>query len=341
MHPIKAFFKRKFGEPDVYARIAELLQTNHMVKVRYRNRTMIRYYTGSGNVCCSKLGLRRRWNVHVERYNRDEPNREYHILPAQYVWNDPDELKLVQAYGWDNVIEMTAIPYHEHSADDIVKFLHSTAGKLKPGQGYKFGNYYITKDLYGDDGYKFMNNDLTWHVPTHMVGNYDYLQGHALNVFDNERVFVANDNLIKRQHRKHTDIKRWYECKQVPSSQDKHVLTFTPRTTGQTPVFYYNLTLTIDDKTKAGHPFYVTAILHDAISTLKAKHSCHQLVIDQSAIQIEWDRETYNLVPYVLDMERFPTRVDTHPIVIHDDDLVTEYCLNDSCYFKLVTEEKA
>ncbi len=314
---IKSYFRQRFNNPVVYAKVAELLREGHpIVKVRYRN-AQPRYYMGTGQSYNNKTGHKARWMMTVCHFERGDDG-VHRLTPQIHPWLDNVELELLQKMSFDRVFGIDLVSVSNVNTFDQVHFLKDILRRLKPGQGYNYSGAEIKTDLIQPDGYLIHLGSLKYILPERFINT---CMVFPLNEFNNDfkvkNLYVADEKKIKRQHRLSTDLKRWTVITPLVSTDDPWVVKYTHSKTAAAPVFYYGLTLDIDSKLMKGHPFYITELINSALKEIVPKHDEGHYEINAQSIIIKWEDKELTLPQWLDNVSRFPTNVDVAPVMIY------------------------
>lgn len=319
MSAIKNFLNRNFREPVVYARIAEMLRDGaQMVRVKYRNRIEARYYTGTGNPYNNCLGKRKRWTMHVQRFEIDQESKVSKLINLGLPWMDGPELDLLLDWDWGNVSDISIVKQYETEYKQIDNEIINVVRRLKPGQAYDMFGTGIHQDTLQPEGFLLNIGINRVLVPDNLVATELAFNNYTVDKpFDPKKVYVGDEKLIKRQHRPSHDLARWLEIKQVPSVEDDWVLCFTHSETAGAPVFYYSLEIIIDNKSMKAHPFYVTDLVNFALRKIRKVHNNGYYTLDVVNIKVTWNGETKPLLGWLDNVRRYPALLDEQPNLVY------------------------
>lgn len=319
MNFFKKLHQKLFPRQPVYEAIAQRLRSGTpVVSVRYCGTSEMRYYTGSGNLCSGGFFGPKRWNVHVEYEKWD--GDACRLSDSMYVWIDPEELRLLERPDCLMVYNMENIEISKFSNDQLRECFINIAKRLRPGQCYLVAGNFIRNDFIAPDGYRFYSgrfSDKHVIVPGKYLNLNTYSRGvNDLEEFDLERVFVYDEEKIKRQHRKHEDIRRWYEIKEIKDANGPWVFRFVDHRTGVKVIRHYGIELTIDVDSKAGHPFHIRDILEDAIEWVRKDNLKSRLHINEENVLVTFQKKSTYLTAYRDLCAKYPAMANTHPVMV-------------------------
>ena len=319
MGGIKSFFNRNFREPVVYSLVAEMLRNGApVVRVKYRNRSEARYYTGTGNLCNSGIGHRKRWNMIVHRFDSDAPDATSKFINLGLPWMDGKELDVLLAWDWSNVARIEEVHFYDTELDQIKTEITNVIRRLKPGQGYDFHGANITQDTIQPDGFALNHGATSLLIPESLLATRIAIPAYIPDKpFDPKKVYVSDEKLIKRQHRPNSDLLRWLEIKQVPSVDDGWAIRYTPYHTAATPVFYYSVEINIDNKSMKAYPFYIKELMDHALKQIRKLHGDGHYSLNQIYIKVTWNGETKPLLAWIDNARRYPRALDEQPNIIY------------------------
>lgn len=211
-----------------------------------------------------------------------------------------------------------------HYPAEVIKFLSGISSRLKPYQGYPLGNFYITDSFYCKEGYTVLNGSYTKIViPASMIGSYDlFSDADLMHKFDPDNIVVLDQEKIYRNHRKDTDLRRWFTVTKVDSVTSKHVMAYTHRCTAGGKAAYYNVQFVIDSTGQAGKPFYTTELLKAAMATLAKEHNSTEWGVEiypENIQVLAYDHKPMPLMDYVTRQDTYPENRMHNPIVINDN----------------------
>lgn len=313
------FINHNFREPPVYARVASMLRGGaQMVKVKYRNCHEARYYTGTGYQYNDRLGKRKRWMMEVHRFDKSETDDIRRFISLGLPWMHAGELELLLNWDGYNVYSIEEVKFFEIGVTPVKNELTDIVRRLKPGQGYIHNSRKIEQDFIQPDGFLLRAPGCEFLVPEQYIASqlaFDYYKPDQ--PFAPKQVYVADPKLIKRQHRPNHDLKRWVVVKQVPSVSDNWAIRYTHGETAGAPVFYYSVDINIDNKAMKAHPFYITALVNNALEQVTAIHSGGHYYLEQAEITITWNGQTKPLLVWMEDARKFPASLDEQPNVIY------------------------
>jgi hypothetical protein len=326
MEILKDWYKRCFGKMEGLELIAARLRNGApYVKAYDGQDNGLVYFKGTGEHV-SGWGQEKRYDVHFQVLNHvkgyGEILTDWHpVHKSMYLRANLEDLKDSYLIGLQD-------QEGENDPEEVIAWLRKIASRLKPHQAYTLNMMTITHELFSGDRIRMFGGGREVLIPREYMGNRRLVTEAELGTtFNGNKVRVANEEKIKREHRLNTDPKRWFVLTKVDSVTDKHAIRFTHRKTANAPVFYYALEIIADSKAMVGHPFYVKELLCSAVDSLSKDHSSgdYQLEITTSAIDFTWDNKTVSIDVYRDNQSKYPASVDKQPVLIYPELMVVGY----------------
>jgi hypothetical protein len=337
MGMIKSFknsdwYKDRYGENAGVERLVELLKKNngHYIFSYSRHDRQLIEVRGTGNLLRGK-GRNREYDIETRRFEighrQGKPVTDW--VPLNKV--DSSDLWIdltANDYGYINGL---AIEATFNEVDDVMDSIRAIVARLKPHQSYTFGNLKLTHQMYAD-AYSInctVEDDTVYPVPVTLLKSKYLVSPEVIRKpFNKDMVGVASEAKINRHHRSIHDLKRWYTCKQVPSSTDRHNIRFTHRRSAGADVRYYQLDFLLDSTLIIGYPFYASQIFQGAVRELEKTYpdSDWQLELDIAETMIyTLNDEKIMLLTYSNRQASSKGHVDKFPVLIQDTPVVRNY----------------
>lgn len=307
---LRQLFKRD-EELSWVTEILELLKSKDNLVVKVKTYTGTYYFQGYGDFNSLKV-----FQLHFDTVAGI-------VKPTQpvYLTQNSSLLEYInQAFDYGN-FSIEAAKNHTYSFEAFTDYVRHIVSRLRPGQGY-----FITDTIMVD------TNWLTEHGEVIVTKNgkkYGFGEGMVMldvflpsidlsKKFDPSKVTVADEKLIKREHRKFTDPKRWLVIKQVASIGDDWVISATANNTAEAPVYYYTVEVDINHHSVAGYPFYIKDLLQVAVDTILEYHPGFTLNLQDENILIKFkDGPSEPVFKWVERQKAYPKLKDSEPIIFY------------------------
>lgn len=337
MGMIKSFknsdwYKDRYGENAGVERLVELLKKNngHYIFSYSRHDRQLIEVRGTGNLLRGR-GRNREYDIETRRFEighrQGKPVTDWVSLNKV---DSPDLWRDLEGNDHGYITGLT-IEATFNDVDEVLDNIRAIVARLKPHQSYSFSNLKLTHLMYAttDSINCTVKDGETYPVPVTLLKSKALILPQVIGQpFKKDLVGVASDANINRHHRSIHDLKRWYTCKQVPSSTDRHNIKFTHRRTAGADVRYYQLDFLLDSTLIVGYPFYASQLFKRAVHDLVKKYpdaDWHlELDIAETVIHTLND-EKLTLLAYSTRQASSRGHVDKFPVLIQDTPVVRNY----------------
>lgn len=326
------WYQDRWGENIGVERLAELLKRNgnHYIFRYTRHDDQLIEVRGTGNLLRGR-GRNREYYIETRRleigYHTGKPVTDWVRL------NPEDSPDLWRDLGHEDLPYIKGIvteqKFNDHAS--VLDSIRGIVARLKPYQSYTFGNLTLTHQMYAERDSIMCLDGIgeTYSVPSVFLKSQVLVSPDVIaKPFNKDLVGVADESKIDRHHRKINDLKRWYSCKQVPSSTDRHNIKFTHRKSAGAEVRYYRLDFLLDSTVIIGYPFYASQIFQSAIADLEKQYPDGewQLELDLLETMVHTlNDEKLTMLAYSTRQANSPGHVDKFPVLIQDTPVVNNY----------------
>lgn len=192
------------------------------------------------------------------------------------------------------------------------------SSKLRPGQGYCFGQFTIDTRWMEEDGFiNILRGGNRVYIPVAFGNLQEFIPVvDVTKKFDPANLTVTDEKIIKREHRQFTDHKRWLIVKQVASIMDNWVFSVTSPITAKAPAFYYTVHLDINHGTMAGHPFYIKDLLNSALKQIQELHPNSHIEFKGDNLTVQFKELTTTAKAMVDNQTKYRALKDSEPVII-------------------------